>query len=182
MIDLFRSCGGFSVSKCVPEYYVLTRPFVAPAYGICCSGMKLDSKDLNGKSGNYSQYNSTFLNLNIFIDPFFEITVQRAGIERPVKLYRSSVQTGTLTPTWERFMLATDDVGGIDGKFTVNVYDWNKDGAHQLIGISHFINQENTKYLGVGSVTTSLWEFSLGSVQLPLINPAKVGRYALRFI
>lgn len=110
--------------------------------------------------------------------------MKRTGISHPVKLYRSAALKGTLHPVWEPFTLSVADVGGIDGEFTVNCYDWNKDGAHALIGnikryllsIRHLFN-----LFCIGSVTTTLWEFTLGWAHLALINPAKVGRFVVSY-
>lgn len=94
------------------------------------------------------------------VDPFIEVTVKPAGYPFPIKLHRSAVQKKNLNPTWEPFALGVADVGGLDGEFTITCFDWDKDGGHDLIG----------------TVTTTLREFSLGPVTLALVNPSKVGR------
>lgn len=83
--------------------------------------------------------------------------------DRPIKLYRSPVINSTQNPTWGPFTLNTYEVGGIDGEFTITVFDWEKDGAHVVIG-KH---------------TTTLREFTFGPFQYPLINVEKAGRYII---
>ena len=51
-------------------------------------------------------------------------------------------------------MLSVGDLGGFEGEFTITCYDWDKDGAHELIG----------------TITTNLLEISLGPVTLALVN------------
>jgi hypothetical protein len=65
-----------------------------------------------------------------------------------------------LNPKWKPFEINLEDVGGMDGLFTVECYDWDADGSHDLIGI----------------VTTTFRQFTFGSVQLALIDPEKAGR------
>jgi hypothetical protein len=162
----YTSSGGFTISHCDPILTPLqTRP-IAPAYLLHCSSAKLEAKDgvVNKSSGLLFFYFKPQLNQsNIIVDPFIEITVKPAGYPFPIKLHKSAVQTKTLSPIWEPFALSVADVGGIDGEITITCYDWDKDGAHNLIG----------------TVTTNLREFSLGPVALALVNPAKVGRYVL---
>lgn len=67
----------------------------------------------------------------------------------------------TLEPKWEPFALNVAEIGGLDSNFTIDCYDWEKDGANQLIG----------------SLTTTVRDFMFGPVQIALINPEKVGKY-----
>jgi hypothetical protein len=48
-----------------------------------------------------------------------------------------------------------------DTFFTINCFDWDKDGSHDLIGSLH----------------TTLREFTFGPVQMPLVDPEMVGKY-----
>ncbi len=66
-----------------------------------------------------------------------------------------------LNPKWHPFDLNIADVGGMDGLFTVECYDWDADGRHDLIG----------------KVTTTFREFTFGSTQLALLDPEKIGKY-----
>ena len=66
-------------------------------------------------------------------------------------------------PTWQPFELATSDVGGLDTVFTINCYDWDADGSHDLIG----------------RVSTSLRDFTFGPFDVALKNPEKEGKYVL---
>ncbi len=86
--------------------------------------------------------------------------MKRANVDRTIKLYRSPVRRDTLEPKWEPFVISTTDVGGLDAEFNITCFDWEKDGAHVL----------------VGSITTNLREFSFGPVHLPFIHPEKAGR------
>lgn len=104
--------------------------------------------------------------LNILSDPYIEISVLPPGYPAPIKIFRSSVQKSTLTPTWEPFALSMGDVGGLDGPITISCYDWESDGSNPLIG----------------SLTTTCREFTFGPVQLPLINSSKSSRYAVTFL
>ncbi len=93
--------------------------------------------------------------------PFLEILCHPPGLSRPIKLYRSEVIKKNLNPEFRPFELETAAVGGFDTVFTVNCYDWDKDGSHDLIG----------------SFETTLRDFSFGPMQVALVNPAKLGRY-----
>ena len=50
-----------------------------------------------------------------------------------------------------------EDVGGLDTEFVINVYDWDMDGGHDLIG----------------NVTTTLREWTFGSIQQSILSPGK---------
>src|SRR5271163_531304 len=97
----------------------------------------------------------------IIKDPYFEISTHPPGYENPIKLYRSFVIKQTLNPKWDPFSISVAELGGLDSLLTIDCYDWEKDGANQLIG----------------SLTTTLREFMFGPVQLALVNPEKVGKY-----
>lgn len=94
------------------------------------------------------------------IDPFFEILCQPPGYSQQIKLYRSDVVKKNRSPEWVPFELSTSAVGGLDIPLTINCYDWDKNGGHDLIG----------------SLTTTLRDFSFGSMASALVNPAKLGR------
>ncbi|KAH3757518.1 hypothetical protein Pelo_10634 [Pelomyxa schiedti] len=81
-----------------------------PAFGMKFSAAKLSSKDANGKS-----------------DPFFKIVTS-------VTIFRSEVITKNLNPEWKSFQVNLADLNGLDGVFTVIVYDWDADGSHEQIG------------------------------------------------
>ena len=85
-----------------------------------------------------------------------------SGSSRSIKLYRSEVVMKNTDPKWAGFQLPTVPIGGWDTLFTIRCFDWDANGAHQLIG----------------ECKISLRDLSLGSVQLALINPNKQGRYA----
>ncbi len=91
-------------------------------------------------------------------------------------MYRSEVIKQNLNPDWKPFELSTSAVGSIginfvcgttvfdfttlDTFFTINCYDWDKDGSHDLIG----------------TISTTLREFTFGSVQIALVDPEHQGR------
>jgi Ca2+-dependent lipid-binding protein len=75
-------------------------------------------------------------------------------------MYRSELIKKNLNPEWAPFVLSTLAVGGIDTLFTINCYDWDKDGGHDLIG----------------TLTTTLRDLTFGPTAIALINPSKVGR------
>ena len=83
------------------------------------------------------------------------------GFAKPIKLYRSEVIKKNCSPSWQSFELATSGVGGLDTIFTINCYDWDADGSHDLIG----------------RVTTTLRDFTFGPFDIALINPEKQGKY-----
>ena len=93
-------------------------------------------------------------------DPFIEILCQPPGFSQPIKLYRSEVIKKTLNPEWVPFELSAAGAGGLDALITINCYDWDKDGGHDLIG----------------SLSTTLRDFTFGPMAMAFINPAKVGR------
>jgi hypothetical protein len=76
------------------------------------------------------------------------------GYAVPIKLHRSEVIQDSLSPTWAGFQLSTAAVGGLDTEFTINCLHWDKDGGHQFIGC----------------IRTTLREFTLGPLQLPLLS------------
>ncbi len=96
--------------------------------------MKLETKNLAGKSGNFYNHTFTWHKADLYeLDPFFEVTIKQVGSERPIKIHRSTVDNST-DPSW-MFSVNVADVGGVDGEFTITCYNWNKDGGHELIGI-----------------------------------------------
>jgi hypothetical protein len=66
----------------------------------------------------------------------------------------------TQNPSWVPFVLNLQDLGGIDKPFHIQVLDCDADGNHALIG----------------SVTTTLREWTFGVYQEGLVNSSKVGR------
>jgi hypothetical protein len=89
-------------------------------------------------------------------DPFFEVKFWPQGFDKTITLYRSEVIKQELNPTWKPFELSVEMLGGLDKSFDVIVYDWNENG-HDLIG----------------QFTTTLREWTFGSIQTALINPSK---------
>ena len=147
----------------------LTEPVVrslALAYSLHCKAAGLDSKDTLGKSG-ISLLLLTMLSLfsllhvsKIYLDPFFEIAIVHKGV-RPVLVYRSEHVDKSLSPEWKPAELALLDIGNPYFPLTVSVYDFDKDGSHDLIG----------------ECVLTLDECLLGSLTLPVINHAKKGKY-----
>lgn len=82
------------------------------------------------------------------------------GFLKPIKLYRSEVIKKNLNPEWAPFELTTSGVGDLDTVFTINCYDWDVDGSHDLIG----------------RVTTTLRDFTFGAFDVALVNPEKAGK------
>ncbi len=62
--------------------------------------------------------------LILFLDPYFRI---RFG---NITLYRSEVIKKNLNPQWKEWELDLSIIGGLDEMFTIEVYDWDKDGDH----------------------------------------------------
>lgn len=65
--------------------------------------------------------------------------------------------------SWIQFQLPSAPVGGMDALFTIRCFDWDANGAHDLIG----------------ECETTIRDLTLGPVQLALVNPNKRGRYVL---
>ncbi len=51
-----------------------------------------------------------------------------------VPIYRTPVQKKNRSPTFTDVVLPVDACGGLDGRLTVELYDWDKDGTDDLIG------------------------------------------------
>lgn len=47
-------------------------------------------------------------------------------------MYRSEVVLKNLNPQWKEWQLDLAEIGGLDTPFTVEVYDWDKDGDHGI--------------------------------------------------
>eukprot|EP01130_Rhizamoeba_saxonica_P008101 TRINITY_DN3274_c0_g1_i1.p1 TRINITY_DN3274_c0_g1~~TRINITY_DN3274_c0_g1_i1.p1 ORF type:complete len:1920 (-),score=404.50 TRINITY_DN3274_c0_g1_i1:23-5338(-) len=71
-------------------------------------------------------------------DPYFEIKSSGRIF------YRSEVIHKSATPVWQPFVMNMKDVGGIDTPFTISVFDYDKDGGHDLLGIFHTTFREWT--------------------------------------
>ena len=82
-------------------------------------GIKLDKKDFFGKS-----------------DPFFTISkANEAGGYTIV--HKSEFIKITLNPNWQRFKVKVQTLcnGDIDRELKIEVFDWNANGDHKLIGM-----------------------------------------------
>lgn len=90
----------------------------------------------------------------MLLDPFFEVLCHPPGYATPITLHRSEVVHDSLSPSWQGFQLSTAAVGGLDTEFTINCLHWDKEGGHQVIGC----------------ISTTLREFTLGPLQLPLVS------------
>ncbi len=75
-------------------------------------------------------------------------------------MYKSEIMFKNLNPTWKTFKLNVVDLGGIDGIFTFTVWDYDKNGSHDTIG----------------TIVTTLREWSFGEYKVALINDEKVGK------
>ncbi|EDQ89579.1 uncharacterized protein MONBRDRAFT_36908 [Monosiga brevicollis MX1] len=106
-------------------------------------GTKLDKKDFFGKS-----------------DPFFKIFRQSGGGWTCVGT--SEVIMKNLDPVWQPFRLAIGKLCNGDDQrpLKFEVYDWDSDGGHDLIGICE----------------TTLAQLKSGTQKLELIRAKKVGR------
>lgn len=141
----YKTSGGFSIPTCEPLAFPPVQAPPAAAYLLSFSASSVDKKNALASSA----------------DPFFEISVSRPSMpDRPIKLYRSPVINNSVNPTWGPFTLNTQEVGGMDGEFTINFYDWEKNGAH----------------VQIGRHTTTLREFTFGPFEYPIINVEKAGR------
>jgi len=119
-----------------------------PAFSFHTKGVKLAKKDgLLGKS-----------------DPFFVVRASYPGFADKVTLYRSEVVKQNLHPEWKQFQLSAASLGGYDIPFSIEVYDWDADGGHDLIG----------------KFKTTLRELSCAPIDLPLVNPESSGRIGYR--
>ena len=101
------------------------------------SAKHLDKKDKFGKS-----------------DPYFKITFKSKVV------FKSDVKKITLSPVWQDFEISAEDFCGgvVDAAVTVDVYDWDQIGAHDLIG----------------STKMALREIMEGREEWSLINPKKI--------
>jgi hypothetical protein len=90
--------------------------FASPSFQF--SGVKLDKKDLFGKS-----------------DPFLVISrVREQGAYVPV--YKTEVIKKTLDPTWNPFSVSVQRLcnGDYERPLMIECFDWNRSGKHELIG------------------------------------------------
>jgi hypothetical protein len=122
------SRGIFVVTEVTPLLTADSIPPPAPAYRITASGSKLAKKD-----GTIIKTGS---------DPFLEIVCQPPGAPRRVVYYRSEWIKQNVDPTWAPFILNTADMNGFDTLFTVRVWDFDDDGAHDLIGSTEMTLRE----------------------------------------
>jgi hypothetical protein len=116
------------------DYFVpipsgILKTTLSPAYKVNLRAIKVDSKDINGKSGIYfiSIFHLIFLILiYLFLilpvsstkDPFFVIR------HNNTPLYRSEFVKQTLDPVWIPFEINITDLSGLDSLFDIEVYDW----------------------------------------------------------
>ncbi|KAH3759895.1 hypothetical protein Pelo_8290 [Pelomyxa schiedti] len=114
--SLGREVGALCVNQLTFLQQSVSIPTFA-AYRVSPWGVKLAACDVNGLS-----------------DPFFIVYTEENGKKLPV--YRSEVMAKTLNPSWNSFVLPA--TCGLNTTFFVDVYDWDTDGGHDLIGTSHF--------------------------------------------
>lgn len=141
----YQTSGGFKIVAVTPT--PLERPplVICEAYRVFLGGFKLARKD-----GPLSKS-----------DPFFRILVRPPGAKKAktILLYRSEVIKQSLNCTWQPFVIRTAELGGVNTPFTVEVYDWDADGGHDLIGVAKL----------------PLFQWLFGSYRVPLFKTAKGG-------
>ncbi|KAH3756955.1 hypothetical protein Pelo_11264 [Pelomyxa schiedti] len=137
----YDSSGAFSCEEIIPVFEPVEKRPLPVAIEVSASAQKLERKD--GPLGKS--------------DPFFVVSAQPPGFHHEITLYRSEVVMKNLNPVWKPFMLNLSDIGGVDSPFTITVYDWDADGAHDLIG----------------RLTTTYREWMFGPYQQALVNPSK---------
>ena len=94
--------------------------------------------------------------ISLHTDPYF--TIRRGD---GLLLYKSEIIFKNLNPSWKSFKLNVVDLGGFDGVFTLTVFDYDKNGDHDEIG----------------SIVTTLREWSFGEYKVALINSEKENKY-----
>jgi hypothetical protein len=52
------------------------------------------------------------------------------GSYQQITMYRSEVCLKNLNPKWTEWELDLAEIGGLDEPFTIEVFDWDKDGDH----------------------------------------------------
>ncbi|XP_076469847.1 copine-3-like [Babylonia areolata] len=111
---------------------------------ISFKGKKLENKDFMGKS-----------------DPYLEIL--RPTLDGSWQIiHRTEVVKNNLNPCWRTVMLSAFTLCGGNNKQNIrlDVYDWDSDGSHDLIG-------------GCTTTMEDLLKSNAQEVSLPLINPKK---------
>ncbi|KAL3860055.1 hypothetical protein ACJMK2_010227 [Sinanodonta woodiana] len=105
---------------------------------------KLENKDFLGKS-----------------DPYLEISRHLPDGSVQV-IHRTEVIKNNLNPTWRSFVLPVQSLCGGDksAQIKFDVYDWDNDGSHDLIG-------------GFTTTLTQLMEGAGKELSFPCINPKK---------
>ncbi|EGC33526.1 hypothetical protein DICPUDRAFT_154425 [Dictyostelium purpureum] len=105
----------------------------------------VDAKDWNGKS-----------------DPYFKIYKAVQGGGAPVLVYQSEVINNTLNPVWKPIYMPLESFNGGDmfRDLTIEVYDYDSIGSHDLIGIVHLNADQVLR----------------GQKEFPIINPKKVSK------
>ena len=126
-----------------PTITVVAEEIQAIKYTITAqfSARRLDKKNTFGKS-----------------DPFYIISRMMEG-GRTVPVLRCDPIMKTLDPLWKPFTITDDKIsnGDLSRTLEVKVYDWEKDGDHELIG----------------QCQISLSDMQKGTKEWPLVNPAK---------
>jgi len=125
-----------------------------PAIRICAHGRKLAKMDVGiGKKS----------------DPFFTVNAYKIGKKSGVQskrnkiitLYRSEVIKQELNPKWNSFELDVTSIGGMDTPIFIEVWDWDANGGHDLIG----------------KLTITLRKIMVGWFHGPLINPESISGF-----
>jgi C2 domain len=119
-----RYSGIVVVNSAQPSFQIQVQGVLAPAYTVKFGGKKLSVKDVLDRSS----------------DPYFTI---RAGGR---VIHKSNTVRKNLNPVWEPFTLRTDQCGGIDGKLTINVVDFDTNGQDDPIGTVETTLRELTMY------------------------------------
>ncbi|EGC33517.1 hypothetical protein DICPUDRAFT_56392 [Dictyostelium purpureum] len=102
----------------------------------------VDAKDWNGKS-----------------DPYFKIYKAVQGGSAPALVYQSEIIKNTLNPVWRPVQMSLESFNGGDmfRDLTIEVFDYDSIGSHDLIGIVHLNADQVLR----------------GQKEFPIINPKK---------
>ena len=108
---------------------------VHSAYSVRFAGKGLAKKDYGGLGKS---------------DPFFLLIEGHAPLDgrgkapKSTPLHKSNILQDNSNPVWENFTLDVGRCGGPDGKIRIEVYDFDSDGSHDLIGIVNLTARELT--------------------------------------
>jgi len=102
------------------------------------------------------------------------------GATSLVTIYRSEVIKDNLSPNWKPFSINAVDVGGFDAPFTVEVYDFDSDGGHDIIGSTTCTLRDWTFGWWAGALQASGKSSSQGSLNIDNVQVRSSSRLSYK--